>query len=46
MRQQHKIFSLNCQRKTLQERIFQLEQDEGTFVNEANLRVFILEYHK
>ena len=41
-----KYFHLIANGKHRQKRIFQLEQDEGTIVGEANLKLFITEYYK
>ena len=41
-----KYFHLIANGKHRKKRIFQLEQDEGTIVGQANLKVFISEFYK
>jgi hypothetical protein len=41
-----KYFHLIVNGKHQKQKIFQLEQDEGTIVGESNLRLFITEYYK
>jgi hypothetical protein len=41
-----KYFHLIANGKHRKKKIFQLEQDEGTIVGEANLKIFISEYYK
>ena len=41
-----KYFHLIANGKHRKKQIFQLEQDEGTIVGEANLKLFITEYYK